>query len=101
MNQALGGVGCFRCFSPLGGTGQGEPWHRSSQRFSALGCHLPGHEGAEVRRALAAALTTFATEIDATLVAEGIESGAELDTLRNLGILWGQGYFLARPAPLP
>jgi hypothetical protein len=59
-HQAFGGVGCFRCFSRLGGTGQGKPRHRhrSSQRFSALGCHLPGHEGAEVRRALATTVRT-------------------------------------------
>ncbi|MEY2465428.1 MAG: hypothetical protein QOH64_3566 [Acidimicrobiaceae bacterium] len=53
-----------------------------------------------VRRALAAALIGFANEIGATLVAEGIESAAELQVLRTLGVRWGQGFFLARPAPL-
>jgi EAL domain-containing protein (putative c-di-GMP-specific phosphodiesterase class I) len=53
-----------------------------------------------VRRALAAALFGFANEIGATLVAEGIESAAELQVLRTLGVRWGQGFFLARPAPL-
>jgi len=53
-----------------------------------------------VRRALASALTSFAGEIDATLVAEGIESDDELQTLRRLGIGWGQGFFLGRPGPV-
>src|SRR5262249_11690876 len=58
--QALGGVGCFRCFSLVGGTGQGEPRHRhrSSQLFSALWCHLPGQQCAEVCRALTAMVRT-------------------------------------------
>ncbi len=53
------------------------------------------------RRALAAALISFASEIGASIVAEGIESRAELDALRDLGVDYGQGYYLARPEPLP
>ena len=53
------------------------------------------------RRALAAGLVTFAQEIDAAVVAEGIETEDELQTLRTLGIGWGQGYHLARPGQLP
>lgn len=54
-----------------------------------------------VRRALASSLVTFADEVGATLTAEGIERWAELDTLRELGVAHGQGYYLARPGPLP
>ena len=50
-----------------------------------------------VRRALASALVTFAAHTDAQIIAEGIENAAELDVLRDLGIRYGQGYFLARP----
>ena len=49
------------------------------------------------RRALATALISFAAEIGATIVAEGIESAEELDALRDLGVTFGQGYHLARP----
>jgi EAL domain-containing protein (putative c-di-GMP-specific phosphodiesterase class I)/FixJ family two-component response regulator len=52
------------------------------------------------RRALAAALVKFADDTDATLIAEGVETGTELTTLIDLGIGWAQGYHLARPAPL-
>ena len=60
-----------------------------------------GIDGDPARRALATALVAFATETDATIIAEGVETAAELDTLRTLGIRWGQGYHLGRPAPLP
>jgi EAL domain-containing protein (putative c-di-GMP-specific phosphodiesterase class I) len=53
-----------------------------------------------VRRALAQALVTFAADIGATVVAEGIETEAELRTLRDIGVTCGQGYHLGRPAPL-
>jgi EAL domain-containing protein (putative c-di-GMP-specific phosphodiesterase class I) len=53
------------------------------------------------RRALASSLVQFAHEINATLIAEGIETAEELAVLRDLGVRWGQGYHLARPADLP
>jgi EAL domain-containing protein (putative c-di-GMP-specific phosphodiesterase class I) len=54
-----------------------------------------------VRRGLATALVQFSADIGATLVAEGIETEGELRVLRDLGIDHGQGYFIARPGPLP
>lgn len=54
-----------------------------------------------VRRALASALLTFTADIGAVIVAEGVETQAELATLRELQVRYGQGYYLARPAPLP
>ena len=53
------------------------------------------------RRALAGSLKTFAEEIGAVVVAEGIEVRAELVTLQALGVPWGQGYHLGRPTALP
>lgn len=35
------------------------------------------------------------------VIAEGIETNTELSTIRDLGILLGQGYFISRPAPAP
>ena len=54
-----------------------------------------------LRRALAASLLAFAHEIGATIVAEGIETQAELAALRALGVTHGQGYLLYRPGPGP
>jgi EAL domain-containing protein (putative c-di-GMP-specific phosphodiesterase class I) len=52
------------------------------------------------RRALASSLLTFARGINAQVTAEGIESPAALRQLRNLGIDYGQGYYLGRPRSL-
>ena len=53
------------------------------------------------QRALAVAMTGFAREIGASLIAEGIETPAELETLAALGINTGQGYLLGRPSTQP
>jgi EAL domain-containing protein (putative c-di-GMP-specific phosphodiesterase class I) len=53
-----------------------------------------------VRAALATALVSFASQLGAEIIAEGIESAAELEVLRNLGIRFGQGYFLCRPVAI-
>lgn len=53
------------------------------------------------RRALASALVYFAADTGSTIVAEGIETEAERDTLQRLGISIGQGYLFARPEAAP
>lgn len=53
-----------------------------------------------VRQALATALVAFADRIGAVVIAEGIEHAAEAETVRELGVRYGQGYFLGRPAPV-
>lgn len=50
------------------------------------------------RRALAAALIRFAEETGSKVVAEGVETEAELQTLRELNVNKVQGYLLGRPA---
>jgi EAL domain-containing protein (putative c-di-GMP-specific phosphodiesterase class I) len=52
-----------------------------------------------VRRSLVGAVVAFGPELGATIVAEGIETEAELDTLRDLNVDCGQGYLLGRPGP--
>ncbi|MFC3688658.1 EAL domain-containing protein [Aquipuribacter hungaricus] len=54
----------------------------------------------EARQALVAALTWFARRTGATLVAEGVETSAEVEVLRQLGVPLGQGYHLGMPALL-
>ncbi|MDB4053749.1 EAL domain-containing protein [Octadecabacter sp.] len=49
------------------------------------------------RRSLASAMVQFAGDTKARVVAEGIETEAEMRTLRSLGVAWGPGYHLARP----
>jgi EAL domain-containing protein (putative c-di-GMP-specific phosphodiesterase class I)/AmiR/NasT family two-component response regulator len=60
-----------------------------------------GVDADPARRALASALVHFASDIGAMVIAEGIETTAELEVLRDLGVEFGQGYLMARPGPLP
>lgn len=47
------------------------------------------------------ALQQIAAIFDTSLIAEGIETEEDMRVLRDLGIEYGQGYFLGRPAILP
>lgn len=53
------------------------------------------------RRALAASLIGFANATHSRIVAEGVETEAELAMLRKLGVNKAQGYFIGKPMPLP
>jgi EAL domain-containing protein (putative c-di-GMP-specific phosphodiesterase class I)/ActR/RegA family two-component response regulator len=52
------------------------------------------------QQALAAGIISFADGIGATVVAEGIEHVEALEALRGLGVPYGQGFHLGRPAGL-
>jgi EAL domain-containing protein (putative c-di-GMP-specific phosphodiesterase class I)/CheY-like chemotaxis protein len=52
-------------------------------------------------QALAMSLILFGEKIGAVVVAEGIERAAQVEMLTSLGVRYGQGYFFARPSPLP
>jgi len=50
-----------------------------------------------VKTALMETFVTFAEKIGCEIIAEGIEEEAELALLANIGVHYGQGYFLGRP----
>jgi diguanylate cyclase len=52
------------------------------------------------REALVAGVISLASRLGLPVVAEGIETAAQLATLRELGCAYGQGFHLGRPAPL-
>lgn len=52
------------------------------------------------RQALAAALVRFSESTHGRLVAEGVETEREIETLRGLGVGLAQGYALGKPMPL-
>jgi EAL domain-containing protein (putative c-di-GMP-specific phosphodiesterase class I) len=58
---------------------------------------IRGIDGDLARQALLAGMVHFAVKREILLVAEGIETGEELDVLRSLAIPCGQGYLLGRP----
>ncbi|MEU8234825.1 EAL domain-containing protein [Actinoplanes sp. NPDC048967] len=51
------------------------------------------------RLAVAAAVAQLAEYLDLYAVAEGIETAAQAERLREMGYRLGQGYFMARPLP--
>ena len=55
------------------------------------------HDSAKAQ--LVEALVSFARRAGISVIAEGVETQAELDTLGELGVGYVQGYLLARPAP--
>jgi PAS domain S-box-containing protein len=60
-----------------------------------------GIENDPARRALTAAVAHIANELKATLVAEGVETAAELAAIAALGVHAAQGYLLGRPTVNP
>jgi EAL domain-containing protein (putative c-di-GMP-specific phosphodiesterase class I) len=52
------------------------------------------------RQAVIAGLVHFAAVSGALIIAEGIETKAEAETVKRLGVRLGQGYLLGRPAPV-
>lgn len=54
----------------------------------------------EVRQALVAGIVYFAERTDCRLIAEGVETEGERAVLQRLGVQFGQGYLLGRPAPV-
>jgi PAS domain S-box-containing protein len=61
---------------------------------------IAGLESDEARQAMIAGMGHFATATGCRLIAEGIETEAELHVLRALRIPLGQGYLLGRPKPM-
>ena len=60
-----------------------------------------GIDANPVKRALLETLLTFAEKVGCRIVAEGIETESELICLIRLGVHFGQGFYLGRPALPP
>jgi EAL domain-containing protein (putative c-di-GMP-specific phosphodiesterase class I) len=61
---------------------------------------VQGLDADEARRALISGIRHFTQLADCSLIAEGVETEAELAALREIGITLAQGYLLGRPAEL-
>jgi len=83
------------------GTGYSGLWSIAEIRpdFIKLDMSLVrGIDANPVKRALIETFLTFADKVGCKVVAEGIETSTELTSLVAMGVHYGQGYFLARPA---
>jgi PAS domain S-box-containing protein len=62
---------------------------------------IRGIDGDPVRQALIAGLEHFARNTGSDLIAVGVETEAELSTLIDLGVTYGQGNYLGEPGFFP
>lgn len=62
---------------------------------------VTGVDADPAKRALVMAVTGFAADIGATVVAEGVETTRELQALVTAGVTAVQGFLLGRPSPAP
>jgi EAL domain-containing protein (putative c-di-GMP-specific phosphodiesterase class I)/GGDEF domain-containing protein len=53
------------------------------------------------KQRLTKSLIAFSASLDASLIAEGVETWEELETLARLGVRYAQGFLFARPAIVP
>jgi EAL domain-containing protein (putative c-di-GMP-specific phosphodiesterase class I)/DNA-binding NarL/FixJ family response regulator len=53
------------------------------------------------RRSLIQRLMSFSDDVGIVVIAEGIETQADLEELRMLSVPFGQGFHLGRPGPMP
>lgn len=61
---------------------------------------IHGVHSSDSRRALVVSLLSFGTHINARIIAEGIETEADLRSLMDLGVQFGQGNLLSEPVIL-
>ena len=54
-----------------------------------------------VNREMVKAILSMGRGIGATVIAEGIHTGEEARALVEMGVDYGQGFYLARPEPGP
>ena len=63
---------------------------------------IRGIDHNEVKSNILEAFVTFAKKMNSKIIGEGIETEAELKRVMSLGIEFGQGFFIAKPAsPFP
>lgn len=55
----------------------------------------------QVKQLFVNSIKNIARELNCQIVAEGIETAEELQYIKEIGLPFGQGYYLARPALLP
>ncbi len=101
--EALRGLGIPFCLDDFGaGTADMRILHAVPADYVKLdGSYVPGVAQPGRERDFVAAMAEIARAAGCAMVAERIESEAEAETLRSLGITYGQGWLFGRPGPLP
>jgi EAL domain-containing protein (putative c-di-GMP-specific phosphodiesterase class I)/GGDEF domain-containing protein len=77
-------------------------WSELRPEFIKIDMHfVQGVDTDPIKLQFLKSIQLIAESCGTHVIAEGIETDSELSTIRDLGIMLGQGYFIARPAPTP
>ncbi len=77
-------------------------WSELRPEFVKIDMHfVQGVNTDPLKQQFIRSIQSIALSSGTRVIAEGIETGAEFRVIRDLGIACGQGYFIARPNPVP
>ncbi len=77
-------------------------WSELRPEFIKIDMHfVQGVDRDPIKLQFLKSIQSIAESCGTSVIAEGIETEAELKVVKDLGIALGQGYFIARPSPTP
>jgi diguanylate cyclase (GGDEF)-like protein len=77
-------------------------WSELRPEFIKIDMHfVQGVDTDPIKLQFLKSIQSIAESCGTRVIAEGIETEAELKVVRDIGIALGQGYFVARPSPTP
>ncbi len=77
-------------------------WSELRPEFIKIDMHfVQGVDTDPIKRQFLKSIQQIALSCGTSVIAEGVETEAELKVVKEIGIALGQGYFIARPSPTP
>lgn len=77
-------------------------WSELRPEFIKIDMHfVQGVDTDPIKRQFLKSIQQIALSCGTNVIAEGVETEAELKVVKEIGIAVGQGYFIARPSPTP
>lgn len=77
-------------------------WSELRPEFIKIDMHfVQGVDTDPIKRQFLKSIQQIALSCGTNVIAEGVETEAELKVVKDIGIALGQGYFIARPSPTP
>lgn len=77
-------------------------WSELRPEFIKIDMHfVQGVDRDPIKLQFLKSIQSIAESCGTRVIAEGVETEAELRVVKDLGIALGQGYFIARPSPVP
>ena len=77
-------------------------WSELRPEFIKIDMHfVQGVDTDPIKRQFLKSIQQIALSCGTNVIAEGVETEAELKVVKEIGIALGQGYFIARPSPTP